>query len=301
MLEVLELEALLFLLIAVGYLIRKIGVVSAEGQKTLNNLVLYVVLPCNILRAFTSGGTDGLLGEFLEVLLISFGLQAFVYLYGRIVFRKASEDKKASLMFATICSNAGFLGNPVAEELYGASGLLIANIYLIPQRIAMWSIGLAAFTGKGDMKKTLKTVLTHPCIIACVIGIPMMLLGWELPGPIGKTVGAIANCNTALSMMVIGMILTGANLRDIFEKDTLIYCLHRLVIIPLVVYLVCLVFPVSAEVRGVSVILAAMPAGAITSILASKYGRSPEFASKMVVLSTLLSLPTLIIWKLILG
>ncbi len=299
--EVLNLQALLFLLIGIGFLIRKIGIVSAEGQKALNNLVLNVVLPCNILRAFTSSTTEGMMTEFGEVLLVSFGLQIFVYFYGKLVFRKAAEEKKASLIYATICSNAGFLGNPVAEELYGASGLMIANIYLIPQRIAMWSLGLAVFTGKSDIKKTVKTVLTHPCIISCAIGIVLMLLELQLPTPIAGTVGAVANCNTALSMMIIGMILAGCDLRTVFDRDALIYSLHRLVIIPAVVYAVCLLLPFTAEVRGVSVILAAMPAGATTSILASKYGRSPEFATKMVVLSTLLSLPSLLFWSLILN
>lgn len=65
----------------------------------------------------------------------------------------------------------------------------------------------------------------------------------------------------------------------------------------LVIYMI---LPVSDIARGLSVILAAMPAGATTGILAEKYNAEPAFATKLVVLSTLLSIPTIAVWMLIL-
>ena len=69
-----------------------------------------------------------------------------------------------------ICSNAGFLGSPIAEGVFGAPGLMLASLYLIPQRIMMWSEGLAIYSGVSDKKSTIKKVVTHPCVIACVLG-----------------------------------------------------------------------------------------------------------------------------------
>ena len=78
------------------------------------------------------------------------------------------------------------------------------------------------------------------------------------------------------------------------------YTIHRLVIIPIMVYLVCRLLPVSRLVCGVSVLLAAMPAGATTSILAEKYQVDSPFATKLVIFSTLLSLPTICLWSIFL-
>ena len=50
-----------------------------------------------------------------------------------------NEGRYKCLQYGTICSNAGFLGNPIAEGIYGAEGLVLASVYLIPQRIMMWS------------------------------------------------------------------------------------------------------------------------------------------------------------------
>ena len=205
-----------------------------------------------------------------------------------------------NLRYALICSNAGFLGNPIAEGLYGATGLMLASIYLIPQRIMMWSEGIAVYSGISDKKETVKKVVTHPCVLACMIGLVLLLTQADLPPVILTPVQTIGRCNTALSMMVIGMILAEINIKDLVDKTVVLYTIQRLVVIPLLIYVILTLLPVSPLVRGLSVILAAMPAGATTSMLASRYDRDPVFATKLVVFSTLCSIPAIIIWSAVL-
>ncbi len=290
------LQVTIFLLVAAGFGLKRARMVGPQGQKNLTDIVIYVVLPCNIVKAFQSGASNEGVSAYLGIFLLSLFIQAMCVLYGKVVFRKEPEGRRKCLEYGTICSNAGFLGNPVAEGVYGAQGLVLASIYLIPQRIMMWSFGIAIFTDTKDFKKTLAKVATHPCILACILGIFLMFTGVPLPAALEGTVTALGNCNTAMSMMVIGMILEEIERKDFWNWAIAKYTLHRLVIIPGIVYLVCLFLPVSEMVFGSSVLLAAMPAGATTSILAEKYGMEPEFATKMVIFSTLLSLPTVCLW-----
>ena len=238
--------------------------------------------------------------KYLEILLISIGIQVFCVIYGKVMFRKEPEGRYKCLQYGTICSNAGFLGNPIAEGIYGAEGLVLASVYLIPQRIMMWSSGLAVFSGSSDKMKTLKKVVTHPCILACVLGIILMVTGLPLPLGLDGAVTAVGNCNTAMSMMVIGMILADIDLKDFWDWTVVKYTVHRLVVIPVVVYIVCSFLPLNKTVLGLCVLLAAMPAGATTSILAEKYPVDSPFATKMVIFSTLLSLPTICLWSIFL-
>ena len=298
--ELLILQLTIFILLAVGFLVKKIHIVGAEGQRNITDLVIYVILPCNIVTSFLNGMTKDTLRDCLAILLISIGIQVFGVIYGKLLYRKQPEDRQKSLTYAIICSNAGFLGNPIAEGVFGATGLMYASVYLIPQRIMMWSEGLAIYSGEKDRLGTLRKVVTHPCVIACVIGIILMLTGVKLPEPVLRPVQTIGRCNTALSMFVIGMILADIDFRTILDKTVIFYTLNRLVIIPLIVYGVCLLLPISPMVRGVSVLLAAMPAGATTSMLALKYKRDPEFATKLVVFSTLCSIPAIMLWSMIL-
>ncbi len=294
------LQITIFLLVAVGFVLKRIHIVGPQGQKNINDMVIYVILPCNILRAFLDSPAENGFLSYLEVLIISVFIQAFCVIYGKIAFRKEPEGRQKCLRYGTICSNAGFLGNPIAEGVYGAEGLMLASIYLIPQRIMMWSSGLAVFSGTSDKKQTIKKVLTHPCILACILGIMFMLADIQLPPGLDGMVTAVGNCNTAMSMMVIGMILADINIRDFWDRTVVKYTIHRLIIIPAAVYAVCRFLPLDRTAFGICVLLAAMPAGATTSILAEKYDMEPAFATKMVIFSTLLSLPTICIWSLLL-
>lgn len=296
----LVLQITIFGTMMVGLIARKLGIVSTEARKDLTSLVINIVLPCNIITSFITELSTDLIKECVTVLLISVGIQIFSVVYGKVLYRKESTNRSMNLRYGIICSNAGFLGNPIAEGLYGATGLMLASIYLIPQRIMMWSEGIAIYSGISDKKETVKKVISHPCVLACIVGLILMLTRASVPAMILTPIQTIGRCNTALSMMVIGMILAEINIKDIVDKAVIIYTLQRLVIIPLIIYIILTILPISHLARGLSVILAAMPAGATTSMLASKYDRDPAFATKLVVFSTLCSIPAIIIWGAIL-
>lgn len=298
--EVLILQFSFFVLMILGFVLRRRGVVSRAGQKEITDLIVALILPCNIVTSFLTGLEDGILRDGLYVLLISLGIQLIMVFYGKLFFPREGEDRLRSIRYAFICSNAGFLGNPVAEGVFGPEGLMLASIYLIPQRIMMWSEGLALFSGAADWRSTLRKLATHPCVIACGIGLVLMVTRLPVPALILTPVQYIGRCNTALVMLMMGMSMAGADLRSLWDASILRFCLHRLVIFPLALYGILCLLPVSRLVRGLSVLLAAMPAGATTSILASKYDRDPEFAAKLVTVSTIASVPALAVWSLVL-
>ena len=287
-------------MMAVGFLLRRARVLGKEAERVITDLVLCVVLPCNIFNSFLSGGGDAVAADYIAVLLISIGIQVLSMLYGRFAFPKEAPDRRCNLAYAMICSNAGFLGNAVTEGVFGPMGLVLTSIYLIPQRVMMWSEGLAIYSGKANMRDVVKKVLTHPCVIACILGLAAMILKIPVPALIQTPIQSIGRCNTPLTMMMIGMILSEIDLKRLVDKTILRFTVHRLVLMPLIVYLACLLLPVGKTVAGVSVLLAAMPAGATTTMLSSKYGRDPEFATKLVVFTTLCSIPAIFLWSTIL-
>lgn len=286
----------MFALILVGLFVKKLKLVSGEGQKNITDMVIYIVLPCNIFNAFLVKNSQMFLTQFFQVLVISIGIQIFSSLAGKALYAKKEISHQMSLRYGLICSNAGFLGNPIAEGMYGETGLAMANVFLIPLRIMMWSSGLAIYTRSTDWKGTVKKVITHPCILSCLLGIAVMCLQIPIPAvPVG-IIQTIGRCNTALSMMVIGMILAEADLRLLFDKEVLMYSVLRLVMMPALVYSICRLLSMPSIVTGICVILTGMPAGATTSILASKYHADEIFATKLVVASTVFSMVTIPLW-----
>ena len=122
----------------------------------------------------------------------------------------------------------------------------------------------------------------------------------QLPSFLDAALKDIGNCNTAMSMLVIGTILADVRPRDMLDRSIFLFSGLRLLLIPLFVYMGCHAFSIDALVTGVSVLLAAMPAASTTAILAAKYDGDAIYASKCVVTTTVLSLLTTPVWSMIL-
>ena len=309
MIPMLRLQFIIFTLIGIGFLTRKKGLVSREGQKNITDLVINIVLPCNIVTSFVQELPDNALRDCVTVFLISVGAELLCMLYARFAYKNIEENKRKCLTYGILVSNAGFLGNPVAEGIYGPTGLMLASVYLIPVRVTMWSKGIAIFSGESDRRETARKVATHPCVLACLTGLVIMLanlfLGISLvPEWILSVLQTIGRCNTALSMMVIGMILSDIDPSQFFDRTVLRFSAERLLIVPGVLGVILFVLTKFGLITGLSprlaVLLAAMPAAATTSMLSSKYDCAPDFGTKMVITSTLLSIPTIFLWGLVL-
>ena len=164
----------------------------------------------------------------------------------------------------------------------------------------MWSAGLSYFTESGSKKALVKKVATHPCIVAVYIGLILLVTQLPLPEFLGSTIKSVGNCTTPLSMILIGTILAEVDVKSILSKTVFAYTAIRLVVIPLLTLIGCRLCHVDPLITGVSVLLAGMPAGSSTAILAAKYDGDYKFATKCVVVSTILSLVTIPIWCLVL-
>lgn len=297
--ELLKLEFSFFLLIAVGYIIRKRNIISETGEKAITELVLQVILPCNVFASFISQKTESLAADCLWIFAISIGVQLIAFIYTRIAFRMSREKQRSNLSYAMLSPNTGFIGSPVAEGVFGPAGLMLACIYLIPQRLVMWSVGLSMYTGVKDKRAAVRRLLRHPCVIACVLGLLCALLRIPFPEWLSYPVSLIGRCNTALAMLVIGMIVSRITPGALLNKTVILFSIHRLIVVPLIIFGICSILPVNRTVFGVSVLLAAMPAGATTSMLASKYDKDPVFAAELVVFSTLCSIPAIMFWMML--
>ncbi len=297
-----NMQGMLFLLMIIGAVLTWKKIITADGQKLLTDLVMDVTLPASIIKSFQMELSRELLESCLEIFLVAIAIQVGTFLLSALLYRGISDEKhRKVLQYATICSNAGVLGNPIAEGIFGSMGLLYASIYLIPQRTFMWSAGLTYFTRCPSKKELARKVLTHPCIIAVAFGMVLLITGTTLPGFLGSTVNSIAGANTAVSMMLIGSFLVGVNVKSMFQKTFYYYSFVRLFLIPFLVFVPCRLLGLDSMVTGVSTILAAMPAASSTAILAAKYECDEVFASKCVVFTTVLSMVTIPVWCLFLA
>jgi len=289
-------QILLLGFILVGFISAKLRMIDEHSRSSISDLILNVFLPCNIISSFF--GTDG--SQLLSlglIIVVSTGLLILCFLLSKPLYRRFGAEQKKVLLYATIISNASFLGNPVVESVYGHSALIYAAVYLIPLRVALWTLGIAIFSGsKGSLKKA----VFHPCLVAVYIGFIIMFTRFNTPSVLSRFVFSLGNCTTPISMMVVGSVLGMAESKKLITGLSVYFSFIRLICIPLLVLGIMLVINPDPVVTGVAVILSGAPAPVTTSILAGKYKSDNELASKIIFVSTLFSMATIpaLVWLL---
>lgn len=292
--QMLSLQAELFILMLLGLLLAKLGVIEGVGRKCLSAVLINLILPCNIINSFLGGTgvTEQFVKNCLWAFIVCAGIQAVAIVAGPLVFRRFGHDRRSVLAYGMICSNSSFIGLPVAEALYGSMGVMYTSIFQIPIRFTMWTAGLSLFTNV-QRKDAIRKLATHPCIVAIFVGLLFMALPVSLPAVALDTVTALSRCCIPVSMLVIGSILAEADVKTLFSVPVLWFCLLRLLVFPLAVYAVLNLLPLDPLLVSISVLMTGMPAGSTTSILAEQYGGDSRFASQIVFASTLFSVVTL--------
>ena len=80
-----------------------------------------------------------ILASTIQVLMISIMIQIIYWILNKWLYRSWDNDEQVCAKYATMVSNASFVGMPIVQSLYGAIGLLYSSIYVLPQRLLMWS------------------------------------------------------------------------------------------------------------------------------------------------------------------
>lgn len=168
-----SLQGTLFAMMLIGVILKKRGIIDNNGKKTLTNLCVGVIIPCNIFKSCLIEFNMTIFQSSALLLLSAVLMQFICLILNKFLFNKYPPQQKKVLQYCTIVPMSGFLGNPIAEALYNEVGVLYTSIFLIPMRIVMWSVGTTYFVADSKMnkKEVLKNVLTHPCLVAIYLGL----------------------------------------------------------------------------------------------------------------------------------
>lgn len=301
--DLFSLQGTLFAMMLIGAWLKKRGVIDDNGKRCLSDLCINVVIPCNIFKSCLIEFSPDIFKTCGLLLLSAVVLQLICLVLNRFIFNRYPAQQKKVLQYCTIVPMSGFLGNPIAEGLYNSLGVLYTSIFLIPMRIIMWSVGTTYFVADTavDKKKVLKNVATHPCLVAIYLGLFFMVTQIPLPSVITETVRYVGNCNSALTMFIVGTILADVSLPTVPNRDTILFSILRLLLLPAAAFFFGRILGLDEVSLGVSVLMTGMPAGATAAIFAARYDSDAPFATKCVVMSTLLSMLTLPMWSFLVG
>ena len=281
-----------FLLILVGVYAKKKGIISNEINKGLSSLLLNITLPLYIITAFNLEYSPELLKNLLIIFSFGMIIHPLSYFIGKLAFCKCSGNKRDIMLFCCIFSNCGFMAFPILDGLYGKMGIFYGSVFLAPFNLYLWSIGVKLFNNNSIGLKLKK--IFNPGIVAIIIGLVIFIFSIPLPTAVKKTFESVGAMTTPISMIITGVILAEINFKTLYREKSLYYVSFiRLVVIPTFAIAMMFMLKVEPLIIGLCTLLSGMPTAAMASVFAEKYDKEKEYSSKVVFITTALSLITI--------
>lgn len=282
----------LFLLMAVGFIFGRMGLLSGDTLSQMSRILLYVVTSCIMITSFEVERTPESQSLLLTTLLVMIGVYVVYMALSQLLFHREGEAHRGIMRFAAVYGNTGFMGLPLIQSALGDEAMMIAVVGLAVFNITTWTHGRTLMGGRSEL--ALKKVVLNPGVLGFAVGVLLFFTGWRLPGPVDSAVGYLGSMNTPLAMVVIGGQMAQANLKEVFSTRKLyLVSAVKLLGIPLLTAAVLLPFRLEPMIYVAAVILAGCPTAGATSLFAQSMGKDATLAARQVTLSTLLCIITL--------
>ncbi|MBQ6935843.1 MAG: AEC family transporter [Clostridia bacterium] len=288
--------AILYLIVAVGFIADRIGIFKQTTAKLSNDLLFYVITPVVIVQSFLNM-------EFNKETISSF-LLAFVCMFATLVvgifivipFFRKDKDNSSIYKYAVSYGNMGYMALPLCQSLLGSEGVFYCSAGVVAFNILSFvhGIWLMKKGTESDDGFKIKTIILNPGVLSVAVGLPLFVSGINLPEIVNGTVTHIANLNTPLAMIFLGTYIANSDLKAMFrQKQNYLVAVLKLLVLPSIMFSIFKLIGLSGTIITACMISASVPSATNTVMFAAKYGKDTGVASTVVAFCSLLSVLTI--------
>lgn len=286
----------LFLIMAVGYLLRRIGLLDDTVLPKLNSLVFKAFLPMMLFNNIYHSDLESMMNPKLILTAVVSILVIFGVLC--LVIPRIEKDgpRRGAMVQGIFRSNYIIFGVPIVSGVFGEQGLGVVSIlsaFAIPLFNVLSVVALEIFShGTVNKNRIVKGIVTNPLIIASLLGVVFLLAGIPIPTPVEEALADMSAIATPLGLVSLGGFFKFADTKR-YLKQLIIVVAGRLVVCPAIFLPVF----VSMGFRGVDLMALATMMGApiaVSSfIMAQQQGADADLAGQAVVYTALFSIFTM--------
>lgn len=281
-----------------GYIFIKTKFLTESAIPVLSKVLLYFCQPCLSLYSMQKVVYSREL--FLNMLLflgISAVLQIGLIALLRLVYHKKSDEAKYRIaMVSPALGNVGFLGIPLLEALLpqNPEAVSFAAMFIIALNVTSWTLGAYIITGEKKFIKP-KKLLLNPPVLTLFISLPLFFTKTVLPAPLMNFITIPAKFTTALCMIILGMRFACADLKKMFtEPSVYISTGIKLVILPLLTFLITHWLPIDYVMKVTIYILCCCPSATVILALSEINDSGGQmYAANTILMSTLFCMVTI--------
>jgi hypothetical protein len=309
----------LFLIIILGYIATKIGVMNRTVKASLSKIILNISMPCTILASVMMADSLPGVSQILRLLAVSFLTYGVLFVLAKVTAfaLRMKGSEKAAAEFGILFANVGFIGFPVTYAIFGESSTFYTSVFNMPFNLLCYSLGVYLIKKgnqedmisekkagtvlenagnqesktKKSLAKATADLLLNPGLIAAVIGLVMALVAWQGPLLVGETCELVGGITTPGALLIIGAALAEMPIAEMFNNGkAYLVTFISVIVTPVVMYLIFAPFTASDPLLlGETVIISAMPVATAGTMLCVEYGGDEKFMAQITFLSTLVS------------
>ncbi len=312
----------IFLVFAVGFLVRRRGSVDDPFIRQLSVLLMTVFYPCLIVHTLVRNLA---LAELRRLWMLPTGAGAIMLLgwaLGALVLRLVpggTAPRRRTVHFLCLMNNYSFLPLMLAASLWGGRGEALVVFSTLGPEVVVWTLGLQTLSGHRLGWRTLQRLLSMP-MLAIALSLSLLVLETWLPGSplpartslpgslarqFGETLlytcGLAGQATIPVSAVIAGMRMGSMRPHHLSPAPMAGIIALRLVAIPAVAIGLLWLLPLPVEVRGLLVVVATMPAALVSVPMAEVYQGDPEFAAAAVLATHTACLATIPVWLALCG
>lgn len=290
-----EFQIILFFIL--GLFLKKYKIMNEQSDGFLSVFVLDIIMPANIFLSFYDNMSIASMKAGYKLILAGTLIASIVYFSGKLFPSKLNHQRKKIVHYSILISNGSLIGLPLIQGLCGSEGVFYANIFMIPTRILSYVMGESFFNPKyksDSIFEIIKKFITNPVIIAMLLGFGCNFLHIQFFTGIRTTLNGISGCMTPIALILVGSTLydsLGGKVKGFASISGM--CVVRLLISPLITYLICMFLQLGSMETIAAVLINATPVASTCTIFARKYNGDTSFASNCVCYSTFYSMLTL--------
>ncbi|WP_237681961.1 AEC family transporter [Agrobacterium vitis] len=298
-----------FTIIVIGYVAGRINLIGQKAGTGLMEYVFAISLPALIIETLSTSTMpdDNPWGYWFAY----FGGVLIVWVVGMFVagrFFGVGRREAAIHGFTAAQSNTILVGMPIILQAYGREAATPFFLLIAVHLPVMMAVATTMIEGKQDdadwwdaAVKLLKTLVSHPILIALAIGLGLRFVGLVPSGFVIGVLKSLGDTAIPCSLIALGLSLArfgiAGDLRPAIFLSVLKLMLH-----PFSVWLLAFhVFRVPPVWAGVAVLFAAMPTGINSHILATRYQLAERATSTATLLTTIAAGFTISFWLFVLG
>ena len=283
----------LFILMSLVVLCRKLKLLSDESVKGLSDLMLYLITPCMMLKAFQQSFDRAMLRGFLITAAATAVLYAAEIGLAVLLLRDKNEARRRVLRFGAVFSNCGYMALPLLQSLWGSEAVLYGAAFNAVHVFYLWTYGLSLMNG-GKEKVSLKKAVVNPGTLSTLLGLLLFFCSFRLPTLIARPVEYLAAMNAPIPRLIIGYYLAGLDLRTVLRtRGEFVMLALRLVLVPLLMLGGLWLCGVRGVLLTTNVVCISAPVATIGTMFATKYDMDPTLSAGLVAVSTVLSVLTM--------